>query len=285
MLMKSSQCFHVNSANRTAGTNSSFEYELKLDKNNEYTHCCVLDVSIPKSYYLVVDGRNSFDIVERDTKTQAVISTDTVTFDEGNYNLNSLMATLEAKFVGGLSEYSASFPNTNTQVQTGKLTFTRVNMVNDIEFEFKDDAFAQIFGFSRSSVNQFTNNGGTGTLISTSILDLQLESTLFIHSDLVDNINDSVLIEVFSSSNANLSNISYHVADVEAHSKKITHSGSNSYKFSLRDEFGQLVPLNGISLLITLLVYEKSNIDELTRKYIKYKTLLSQQNLKKFSVK
>lgn len=270
-LIKDQQIIHINSKFRTAGTDDDFEYEIQLKKANNFTHVAVLNISIPKSYYLIPEGENTF-IVEEEGSQQ------TVTIPEGNYSITSFLFVLNNLFQHGgghLQHYSASFPNSKTEAQTGKITFTHNNANHESSFIFGNDHLPEVMGFERSSTNVFTLGQNDSVLVSKNICNFQRESTLFLHSNLADNTNDDILLEMFASGNPDLSNINFeNQGNLEEHSKLVTNSLSNSYRFYLTDEYSQRINLNGVNMLITLCFYEKENVNRLIRGYIKYKTLL-----------
>ena len=61
-LISSKRLFYIDSHNRLNGT-SNFLYQLDY-KDEDYDYCVVLQPSIPKSYYLVQSGQNTFHYEE-----------------------------------------------------------------------------------------------------------------------------------------------------------------------------------------------------------------------------
>ena len=280
-LMKTQQVIHINSKFRTSGTDDDFEYTVTLNKSNKYTHVAVLSISIPKSYYLVPDGENTFVIDDG-----GVLKT--VTIPPGNYSITSFIYVLNNIFQHdtlNLSHYSVTFPNSRTEAQTGKMTFSHNNAQHTSVFTFGNNHLPEVMGFERNSTNNFILHNNTSTLISTNICNFQRESTLFLHSNVADNSNDDILLEMFASGNPDLSNINFeNQGNLEEHSKAVTTSQNNSYRFYLTDEFDDRINLNGVNMLITLCFYEKEDINRLLRGYIKYKTLLDKEKEEKLRV-
>jgi hypothetical protein len=268
-LIKNQQTVNINSAFRQSGTDSDFVINIPLKKNNRYTHVAVIDVSIPKSYYLISENDNVFTIQENG-------ATFTVTIPVGNYSITSFLYVLNNLFqqTQGLSHYTATFPNSKTEAQTGKMTFQHTNIQHNTDFIFGDGHLPEVMGFDRGSTNSFTLNQTHSTLISSNVCNFQKESTIFLHSNLASNDGQNdILIELFASGNADLSNINLTSGDLEEHSKQFTGSQSNSFRFYLTDEYRQGLNLNGINMLITLCFYEKQNIDSLMTGFIKYLTM------------
>ena len=268
-LIKTQQTIHINSSFRTSGTHSDFVINIPLKKNNKFTHVAVIDISIPKSYYLISGGSNTFTIEENG-------STFIVTIPVGNYSINSFLYVLNNIFQNtqGLNHYTATFANSKTEPQTGKISFRHTNTQHNSDFIFENNNLAEVMGFNRGSTNRFTLNQTHSTLVSTNVCNFQKESTVFLHSNLASNGGeDDILIELFASGNADLSNINLTSGDLEEHSKHFTGSQSNSFRFYLTDEYKQGIDLNGVNMLITLCFYEKQNADSLMVGFIKYLTM------------
>ena len=271
-LIKSQQIVHINSAFRNSGTDSDFTYTIPIKPDNEFTHCAVISVSIPKSYYLIPEGENTFTIQENG-------NTFIVTIPPGNYNITSFIYVLNNLFTGSLSHYSVSFPDSKTESQTGKMTFRHTNTQHNSDFIFENNHLPEVMGFARGSTNRFTINQTTSTLVSTNVCNFQRESTIFLHSDIGSNGGqDDILLELFASGNPDLSNINFeNNGNLEEHSKLLTNNLTNNVRFSLSDEYRTGIDLNGINMLITLCFYQKEDINRLLTGFIKYVTLYLQQ--------
>lgn len=267
-LIKSSQTIHVNSAFRQSGTDSDFIVNIPLKKNNRFTHVAIIDISVPKSYYLIPEAENTFIIRENQVDY-------TITIPAGNYNITSFIYVLNNLFqhTAGTNHYSVSFPDSKTEAQTGKMTFTHTNIQHTSEFIFGDNHLPEVMGFARGSTNQFVIGQTSSTLTSKNICNLQKESTIFVHSDMASDPNSDILIELFASGNPDLSNINLTSGDLEEHSKEFIGSQSNSFHFYITDEYKQNIDLNGVNVLITLLFYEKNTISTLMTGFIKYITM------------
>lgn len=273
-LIKTSQVVHINSKFRQSGIDHDFTYNINLEKGNNFTHVAVIDISIPKSYYLIGENDTDFKIVERDINTEQITAEYTISMPVGNYSITSFLYVLNNLFTGQTSHYSASFPNSKTQAQTGKITFTHTNTHHISEFVFGANHLPEIMGFERGSTNRFTIGQTNSTLISPNICNFQRESTIFLRSTCGQLADNDILVELFASGNPDLSNINFsNSGNLEEHSKKITNNASNNFRFFITDEFGDTINLNGIDMLITLLFYEKQNTDSMIQSYIKYRLL------------
>ena len=65
----SKSIFYIDSQNRLneADTSSNFTVRVDMPPMNKYNRICVLQASIPKSYYLISDGRNTLALNEPGT--------------------------------------------------------------------------------------------------------------------------------------------------------------------------------------------------------------------------
>lgn len=248
--MKSKAIYHINSALRLTGTDEDFSYRIELPPDNRFTHICLLQASIPKSYYLFIDGRNSF-ILEEDGLQETII------IPEGNYNLIGLANTLKdlldnaSTNMGHNWKYNYA-PFVKNQKDTGKFTFTVNFATSQPKFIFGDYCYEQL-GFIPGSTNEFVAD----SLTSTNVIKLQREDCLYLHSDICRNNPKSNVLQEIYLNNVDFSNITYSCIDVEANSHPLVSNTREVFHFTLTDEFGQIIRLNGLNMNFSILLYEK----------------------------
>jgi hypothetical protein len=112
--------FYVNSHKRLSGEHNNFSYQIQLPPNNDYTYVCLLSAVIPKSYYLVQQGYNSFILRENGIDT-------TITIPIGNYSATSFRTVVQGLLNNNTSQawsYSITYPNISTSANTGKYIYT-----------------------------------------------------------------------------------------------------------------------------------------------------------------
>src|SRR3954470_22945414 len=118
-LITSKRLFYVDSHQRISGTHSNFTYQLDY-KNEDYDYCVVLQATIPKSYYLIQSGQNTFTLQEGGSAA-------TITVPIGNYSRSSFQSQLQS-LLNSLSPnhwtYAISIPNTLITGDTGLYTYT-----------------------------------------------------------------------------------------------------------------------------------------------------------------
>ena len=254
MLIQSKQIFYVNSRNRIDGSDSNFSYQLNL-QDQDYDKAVVLQMSIPKSYYLVQSGKNTFILDEITQQT-------TIALPPGTYTRTNLRSTLETLLTNSSQRgwtYSVSVPS-STDAETGKFTFTVSNNSSEQpSFIFTDNLF-EIMGFDGNMTYTFNSDA----LVSVNVINLQKESTLFLHSDICANKGDNILQCV---DDPDYGHISYVCPDVEAYSKNITSKGNNIYNFYLADENDNMIDLNGQNIVFTLMLYKQETMKACTSVY------------------
>jgi hypothetical protein len=262
-----SQLYYVNSRNRINGTDSNFSFKIDIDQTINYDRVAIVDASIPKSYYLIQDGRNTFTLQEG-------INTITITLTPGNYSRLSLKTSLQTKLnESSTFDYIVSY-SSSPSYDDGKFIFTvSNNSGTQPQFIFSDYLYEQL-GFNRNSTNTFTAN----VLSSTNVINLQPETTLMIRSDICQNRNENILQNISSSGNSDFSYIVYQNFNLDIYSKTMNSNTSNTYNFILTDEDGNEINLNGLNMIFTLLVYKSDDFNEKVLDYIKYKTIQNINN-------
>lgn len=262
-MILNSRTFYINSRNRVSGTDSDFKYSIELDPNVSYTHCCVLQASIPHSYYLVESPYNTFTLKEL---TDLI----TITVPEGNYSVKSFLTAIQSLLNSSTLHswtYAITYPTVSSEADTGKYTFTvSGNSGNQPSFIFDTNPIYEQMGFLESSTNAFVAN----TITSTSCIKMQIEDTIYIHSDIVGGEVDNVLQEVYANASSNFSAITYQVSNLEASSKRITTSNNNIYHFYIYSEDGTPINLNNINLNFSLIIYQKADFYSMISNFFKY---------------
>lgn len=259
--IKNSQILYVDSRKRIQGTDSDFSIHLDFDTSIGYDRCVVLDASLPKTYYLVQDGANSFQLTEDDQTVSIVIPV-------GNYNRSSFRNVLKAELNSNSPynfTYNVSYNNIQTTTDDGKYLFT-VTGNGPIQpvFSFGESLF-EIVGFEKNSINYFVND----SLKSLNVPNFQKESTIFIHSDIVQNHNDNILQNIVSNGSSDFSFMTFQQYVPYEYSKPLKARPSNVFTFKITDENGLNIDFNGLNVLITIMLFTENKIDDLISDFIK----------------
>ena len=249
---KNSKIYYISSERRLAGTNSNFSYELKIPLGYSPTHVCLLSCQIPKSFYSISSGNNTFELIEDEKRVF-------ITLSPGNYKLRVFVSVLEDK-LNALSPsgftYTVSYPSYN-DVDDGKLRFVVTgNNTTQPAIRIIGSELHMALGFDKESVNYFEDD----FLQSKNVINLQKPGNLYIISDICTDNESNILESIYGSSYQDYSMITYEVFDVIANAKKISHTKSNVYNFQLVDSSFLPIDLNGqhMNLVISLI---EMNVD------------------------
>ena len=258
-LIADKQIFYIDSNDRTSGTNGSFTYEMNI--LGTYDYAVILQASIPKSYYLIQQGMNTFTLDKNGMQA-------TVTIPIGNYDRSSFQSQLQQSLnnasLNGFA-YTVSIPNLSVTADTGKYTFSVANNGGvQPQFIIGNYMFEQL-GLEANTTYSFSTN----QLESANVVKFQLEDTVYINSDLIGNKEDNVLQEVFALASQDYGNILWVCPDIEAFSKPIINGTGSIYKFWITDENGVPLDLNGQNVVFTLMLYKKENVYSVLRNLVK----------------
>lgn len=262
-LAKSSQIYYINSNSRKDGSSSDFSYEMRMPTNEHFDRVVLLQASIPSTFYLIQTGYNTF------TLREGLVDT-TITVVPGNYSAKVFAAHITALMTAASPNtwvYTVTLPNLNSETSTGKFTYSVTGNGGSQPSIIVPDTIDEQLGFTASTTNTFVGD----TLTSTRVVNFCSESTLFIHSDIADGGETSILQELYVSNTAQLSYITYQCTTPELYSKPLQTNKSNIFRFSLTNEKNQLVDLQGNEMLLTLALYRRDDLGDYLRKYIKYK--------------
>ncbi len=264
-----SATFFVNSRDRINGTDSNFSFLLPYSQNANYDRVTVLAMAIPKSYYLIQIGFNTFLLQEDDILT-------TITIPPGNYSRRSLQTVLISLLNAGSPNYwtyGVSYPNNLIEADTCKFTFSVTGNASQPAIICTENVF-EVLGFNTNSTNTFVDN----SLTSTNVIKLQLEDTLFLHSDIGSNGRDGIIASIYSAA-PDLSILNYTCPDVQAYSRKLVSGNSNVFHFSLLNEDGRIIETNGQNINFIILLWSRENVYNLIRDTI-HLSILEKQDPK-----
>ena len=249
---RSSGIYYINSKNRITGTDSDFTHSVDLRGLDNPTHCKILHIYIPKSYYSVASPYNTFTLSEDGYEVL-------ITIPEGNYTMNNLKNKLSEVLTAESPNdytYVVSSNNTNTEPEDGKLTFN-VSNNGGIQPRFifdNETRIHEIMGFDRNSTYFFAND----VLRSPNVIILTGEKTLYLQSDLVGEGDNHVLQEIYTANEIPFGSVIYDGSGSE-YGKTLSTGSNNVFRFYLTDENDQPINLNGLGIVMTLLVYRETN--------------------------
>lgn len=246
---------YISSNNRASGTNSNFQ-SAPIDLGiNKYDACCVCQASIPRSFYNIPSGYNSFTIKEG-------VNTATITIPVGSYNRINLQNVLQTKLnetrTGGWT-YVVSYPDTATQGDTFKYSVSVSGNSSQPQFIFTNSLFRQL-GFEQNSTNTFSSN----SLTSTNCINLAYATRAFIKSNICSGID--VLQEILGYGSFPMLSVAYfEQQDYDLNSRILNPNNLNSWTFVLVDAFDQIIDLNGVPWSLSIVLYERNNTHEILK--------------------
>lgn len=252
---------NFNSKDRVSGTNSNFN-SIPIDLgNNQFDTVCLIQASIPKSFYNVPTGYNTFTLQED-------AATATITITPGSYtriNFQSTLATLLTAASPNLLTYTVSYP-ASTAPDTFHYTFSVNSAVIVCKFVLTSLSPFRQLGFETSTTYTFTPGVGSSSLESVNAINLSYILRAFIKSNLVADATDGILEELlnFGSFPAN-SVMSYQQVNFDMNSRAYNPTNRNSWNFVLQDAFGVEIDLNGISWAFSVVFYQRNKTHELQK--------------------
>lgn len=245
----------ISSNNRISGTDGNFQSSpIDLGINN-YDSVCVSQASIPRSFYNIPNGYNSFTLKEG-------LLTASVVIPVASYNRINLQIVLQNRLNASSPNgwlYTVSYPNKATQGDTFKYTITVTGNTSQPQLIFTDGMFRQL-GFNSNSTNTFVAN----TLTSSNCINLAFSNRLYIKSNICN--GTDVLQEISSYGTYPILGICYfEQAEYDLNTREYNKDSSNSWTFVLENGFSEQLDLNGISWSVGLVFYCRSNTHEIVK--------------------
>jgi|688.fasta_scaffold55783_3 hypothetical protein len=255
---------NFNSKDRIQGSNSSFLSQPVDLGNNQFDSVCLVQASLPKSFYNMPSGYNTFTLRENAASA-------TVTIPVGSYtriNLQSVLASrLTAASPNGLT-YTVSYP-ASTVADTFHYTFTVNSSVITVQFIFTANNPYRQLGFEIATYT-FTPAIGSSSLESVNSLNLSYILRAFIKTNLVLDATDGILEEVLNFGSYPASSVvHYQQYNFDMNTRRYNRSTTNSWQFSIVDAFDQLIDLNGIPWAFSVVFYQRNTTHELHKTELK----------------
>ena len=240
---------HIDSKDRNNknASNNSFSSHIQDFFPSQSKEISIDNVTIPFSFYAINDNNNSFEI---DFGT----SQSTITLDNGNYTNISILTELDDKMT---TQSGVTF------VQSFDLTTNKITFLGTTGFDFDintDEKNYDYLGFPASTTNTATGSQPSLTssqvnnLIGTRYIDIY--SNVAINSSTSRDIQDNrVLARIPAVSNGAFDTIFFTRQTIKFSKYEYIHL-SQLY-LEIRDEYDNLVDLNGKEWNMTLLVEAK----------------------------
>lgn len=268
------QIIYINSKNKISGSDGSFDIVIDdIDMNIEYDRVTVLDIILPKTYYIIPDGYNYFSLTEDDETVQ-------ITIPPGNCTRTSLATIIQSLLNSSSPKnytYTISYENISQTIDTGKLMFKVTNNGGILPILTFNDSMYEQLGFNKNSSNQFVYDSLNNIyyLKSENVININLESTLFLRSTICQDNNNNILQNIITPLNTSFSYIVFYNQSPYEYSKKFSKNSSNKYNFTIINEDGRIIDFNGANIQITIKLYKRDRTNELLSYWIKTQNLES----------
>lgn len=235
-----------NSKDRISGTNSSFLSDNALIQNYGFDSVCLIQASIPRSFYNVPSGYNTFVLNENGVNK-------TVTMPVGSYNRINFRTVLQTQInLVSSYVYTITYPNTTIQADTFKYTFS-VNNSNPVSFIFTSGLFRQM-GFEQNTTYSFVAQ----TLVSANCINLSYITRAFIKSNICADSTDGILEEILNYGSFPMLSFCFFEQNIfDGNTRALNQDVQGSYLFSLVDSFDQLIDLNNVPWSFSLCFYKR----------------------------
>lgn len=245
---------------RTSGTDSNFDFKINYPPSETYDRVVVKTAKIPKSYYTIPAGQNTFTLIELGASR-------TITVPVGCYSATTFctvvapLLTAASALNGNNWTYTMTIPNGTTRASTGKITYTSSAGNPSIQTLGGKSNLYQQLGFDAGTTNTFT----ASTITSQNVVSFQQATTLLIKSNIADNGGDNTLCAVFVAGSPDFSIINYQLqTHPDIASKKMKITNGNSYNFSITDEDDIVLELNGQNVVFEIILYKSSALSAIS---------------------
>lgn len=256
--------FNIDSKLRISGTDDNFEFRIDLDneKRKLINMCAISYISIPKSYYLVDEFNCFFSLIENNYLIQLNIPF-------GNYTKNQIKQKLKDVLnASTVNNIIYDVIDAATDREIGKITITATNNTIIKKLIFGSE-INEIFGFEKNIEYTFTSS-----ITSVNIINLNQENTLYLKSNIVTNnynqLGNNTLQVVYC---GNIAPFSYIVDQYDIIYNMKPYINQEIFNFSLVNENGNRINLNGVNMSFILNLFTFTNINNKISNYIDYKIL------------
>lgn len=277
-----SPSFIIDSKDRIQKTDSisSFHHRFNITSNSRYNRVALVSLRLPKSYYTAQTTHNNLSFVLDENGDFS-----TITLPEGNYHANSFMIVLSNLLTTNSPNgwiYTMTYPDTATQAQTFKFTFTVTENAGVQPIFILDEHSFRIQRFmgltTELKAYEFSGDSLTSDICfmfqHTSYITLR--SSMADSKDTVDS-DSSILARIDVDENIpDMGTINYRAVNIEDSSRVFTNTSSNMYNFSLYDDTDRLLELTH-DWSCVILIYEEDNSSQYIINDIKLRHIRSSQ--------
>jgi hypothetical protein len=265
---------YIDSGAQLTSSKNTWNVSIDINLEGDYNRITVIQSQIPVSYYVIGSGANTFTLTEGNSSV-------VITIPPANYNVFSFSTTVGALLTSASPNgytYTISYPNSYTSADTGLFTYTVNSIAKTVSFTFPTRSpLPEQFGFVTGTTNFFSVSGLVQTLLSTNVVNFTPENSLYIRCSFCDGESTSeqsdVLLAVYGSNVQPYSTITFTNPCPLETSKRLSSKDRN-LSFSICDENGQPIYMNGGNIQMTLMFYKDITVNTSIEEYIAMKTRL-----------
>ena len=240
-----SQIFHVDShKHRTSGTGDNFIADINVDQaagaDPGKLKVVILSATIPRSYYLIVAGRNTFTIRENNVNNVLI------TVPPGNYNVNDFKAVvLPLMNAGTMTGYQYTIDYLPRQAAYVLSCSTPGSVAALLLPDQKGSGIHEQWGFDAGSTTPLP-------CTSKNTVDFESHTALHLRSDIVKN-DGNVLQEIYGTQAAIFSSVVYQCPQIDERAQPMART-TGRFRFWLTDTDGDYIDLRGHAISFALMV-------------------------------
>lgn len=257
--------FIIDSDDRLDGSIENFHIKLEMQKNNDYDSIALIHSGIPRTYYNIDSINNQFTIIEN-----GVSYTGSMT--PGEYTSSNLPALAKTAYDNLSSANNPASPWTYVFVWNSFLFKWEITVTGHASrplvpatsgLSFNDHQTHDLLGFDDNST---VNYDISGLLVSSNTANFNRTNYITIRSNAAHNIgnanpNTSILARIPVKPNTPFGDlITFDLYQLLDGTKRLISNKSSIFSFSLYDDHGSLLFLNGRDWFFTVMCYEYNKL-------------------------
>lgn len=291
------QIISIDSRMRISGTSSRFSYDLGIKSNNSFTHICLLQASIPKTFYAVSapDRPGTFTLTELGVSYTCTIPNGNWDRDSFSTGVGSIATILNAASaaMGHNWSYTCTYPEF-AGADLGVFTYAVSGNSGQPSFTFSTGSVAAIlmgFQLGGGTGGSSTYTFSAGSLVGNAVANVQTVAAIQVHVSIAASqggttINSGTAVDtndvaiaaprgdILQTVMANtgspfFSNILYTQPDVDSNSRELTTNTSSVVDIYITDSNGAYIDTNGMPVILDILLYKKNYFWEMARGLIR----------------
>ena len=241
MFFKNKKIISISSARRLNKTNTEphdFSVNVDLPKDNNFTHCVVLEALVPKTY-LLFNSNDNRDLVVNETNPVVQI---TATISPGQYDVNTLATELEDQLtLASAKTYTVTFD----EVEQNYVVTVSADTFSIETTNAEAPLMMRVLGFDNPAADDMNSAdvAPTTLLLGNDVVDIERTSEIIIRSNIGLNYNDNDIAVLYPDNFLAGSQITYAPAFPENYSLDLPNNKPTVFKFQVFDDQGDLLQL------------------------------------------